>query len=98
MKYVNICGIPHKVIYAKDNFNTDLHLGEIKYDKAEIRINADVDKGLQREAECHEIAHGILVHIGRSDLSNDETFVTALGNALMQSFTPLIREEKTDDN
>ena len=30
--------------------------------------------------------HGILVHIGRGDLSNDEVLVTSLGNAVAQTF------------
>jgi hypothetical protein len=38
------------------------------------------------ETITHEIIHAILVHIGRSDLSEDETFVQALGNAVYQTF------------
>lgn len=30
--------------------------------------------------------HGILFHIGREDLSNDETLVQSLGNAISQAF------------
>ena len=36
--------------------------------------------------------HGILVHIGRADLSEDETFVQSLGNAIFQSFKPIVEE------
>jgi len=32
------------------------------------------------------MTHGILVHIGRQDLANDETFVQTLGNAIFQGF------------
>lgn len=97
MKYVNICGISHQIHYEHDNFNTDLHLGEIQYDKALIRINVDATPEIQRETLCHEIAHGILIHIGRNDLSNDETFVAALGNALNQSFIPKVHDDDTEE-
>lgn len=30
--------------------------------------------------------HGILVHLGYTDMSNDEQFVQALGNAIYQGF------------
>ena len=96
-KFVNICGIPHKIYFQKDSFNTDMCLGDIQYDKAVIRINDESAPDIKREALCHEIAHGILIHIGRADLSNDETFVTALGNALNQSFNPAIYSEKTEE-
>ena len=39
---VNICGIPHKVIYCKDSFDIDTHLGMICYKENEIRINEDM--------------------------------------------------------
>lgn len=28
---VNICGIPHKVIATEDNFDLDVHFGQIDY-------------------------------------------------------------------
>ena len=83
---VNICGIPHTVIEKEDSFDVDSHFGQIDYRKAEIIINKDMPKEMKAETLCHEIVHGILVHIGRQDLSNDETFVQALGNAINQSF------------
>ena len=87
---VNICGIPHIIEYKEDNFNSDLHLGDIHYGEAKIQINRGVSKSIQHEALCHEILHGILIHMGRDDLNNDEPFVTCLGNAISQSFTPKI--------
>ena len=83
---VNICGIPHKVIYCKDEFNTDTHYGQIDYGKSVIKISEDISKEQQDETLCHEILHGILVHIGKAQLSQDVGFVTCLSNAIYQSF------------
>ena len=83
---VNICGIPHTVKYVDDFFNVDLHLGQINYAKAEILVNKDMPPAMTRETICHEMVHGILVHTGYTELSNDETFVQSLGNAINQSF------------
>ena len=93
MKYVNICGIPHNVIYAQDVFNTDLHLGQIDYQKCEILLNSEIPKELKDEVLCHEIVHGILMHIGYDELSQDEKFVQQLGNAINQTFAIRIREQ-----
>ena len=95
---VNICGISHKVIEVEDSFDSDMHLGQIDYKKAEIRINKNASSAIKEETICHEVLHGILVHIGRDDLSEDETFVTSLANAIYQGFAVIdlskIRGEK----
>lgn len=83
---VNICGIPHRVTEKEDYFDADTHLGIIDYSKAEITINSTMPEVLKKETLCHEMTHGILVHIGRNDLANDETFVQTLGNAIFQGF------------
>lgn len=83
---VNICGLEHTVKYHDDAFNVDDHWGMIDYAKCEIRINKDMNIAAQEETLCHEIVHGILVHIGYDELSQDEQFVQALGNAIFQSF------------
>lgn len=83
---INICGIPHEVVECEDKFDVDMHLGQIDYKHAKILINKDANIEIKSETLCHEIMHGILVHIGRDDLSNDEQFVTALGNAIYQAF------------
>ena len=88
---VNICGIPHTVKYVKDIFDYDTHFGQINYKEAEILINEDATDEIKKEVLCHEIVHGILIHIGRNDLSNDETLVQALGNAINQAF--VVRKE-----
>jgi len=83
---INICGIPHEVVECEDAFDVDMHLGQIDYKNAKILINKDAAMEIKSETLCHEIMHGILVHIGREDLSQDETLVTALGNAIWQTF------------
>ena len=86
LKKVMICGISHEVIETEDKFDYDAHFGQIDYKKAEILINKDLSEELKQETLCHEILHGMLVHIGRPDLSQDESFVTALSNAIYQAF------------
>jgi len=89
---VNICGIPHTVILRKDDFDSDAtHFGQIDYKSAVIKINEDVSSEQREETLCHEILHGILMHIGRQDLGTDEQLVSVLGNAINQSF--LVKKE-----
>lgn len=83
---VNICGIPHEVIEHDDNFDIDAHFGMIDFKKCEIRINKGMSEECKKETICHEIVHGILVHLGYHEQSNDEQFVQALGNAIYQTF------------
>lgn len=44
---------------------------------------------------CHEILHGILVHLGYNEQSQDEQFVQAVGNAIYQTFQ--IKKEGAED-
>lgn len=83
---VNICGITYEVIQKEDSFNTDLHFGQIDYGKCEIKVNKDLPGPLMKETICHEMVHGILVHLGYNEQSHDEQFVQALGNAIAQGF------------
>lgn len=83
---VNICGIPHKVIEYEDTFNADTHFGQIDYKTCEIRINNDMPQEIKDETLCHEMVHGMLVHMGYDELSQDEKFVQAMGNAIYQGF------------
>lgn len=84
---VNICGVPHRIIECKDNFDVDCHFAMIDYKACEIRVNRDLTDEAKKEAICHEVVHGMLIHLGYNDQSNDEQFVQALGNAIYQSFT-----------
>lgn len=84
---VNICGVMHEVIECEDAFDSDAtHFGQIEYREARIKINKDMNLDIKKETICHEMVHGMLIHLGYSDLSNDEQFVQALGNAIMQGF------------
>ena len=84
---VNICGIPHEVVMKEDAFNAgDTHMGEIEYCKQQIRINKDMPEEITKETICHEMVHGILVHIGRDGLAGDESFVQTFANAIYQGF------------
>ena len=83
---VNICGVPHEVVELDDNFDVDTHLGQIDYRHCEIRLNKDMSEVAKEETLCHEMLHGMLVHIGYENLSQDEQFVQALGNAIYQGF------------
>ena len=89
---VNICGIPHKVIEVEDKFDIDTHFGQIDYLKCEILINANMPNESKHENLCHEILHGILLHLGYTKECQDEQFVQAVANAISQTFS--IKEEK----
>jgi hypothetical protein len=93
---VRICGIPYKIIECEDNFDVDLHFGEIKYDKGEIHINKSLTNDIKEEALCHEIMHGILVHLGYNEQSQDEQFVQAVSNAIHQTFR-IIKKGENDE-
>lgn len=93
---VNICGIPHKVIEIEDNFDLDVHFGQIDYKKCEIRINKSLSSDGKHEALCHEIIHGIFVHLGFNKFSQDEHLVQALGNAIFQSFDVRFQFEESE--
>lgn len=94
---VNICGIPHTVIGCEDHFDVDTHFGQIDYKACEIRINKDLATEAMEETICHEMIHGILVHLGYSEQSQDETFVQALGNAIYQGFVVRVIEESDSE-
>lgn len=93
MKTISICGIPHTIEDKEDAFDMVTNFGMINHANCKIFINKDLPKKLYEEALCHEILHGMLVHIGRDDLSGDETFVQSLANAISQSFTPNVSRE-----
>lgn len=81
-KTVTICGIRHTVEYVKDQFDVDTHFGQINYKEAQILINEDAAESIQSETLWHEIVHGILMHIGRSELNDDEALVNLIALAL----------------
>lgn len=86
MMIIKICGVPHKIVECEDKFDTDLHFGLIDYKTCEIRINKDISDESKKETLCHEVLHGMLIHLGYAELSQDEQFVQGLGNAIYQGF------------
>lgn len=84
---INICGIKYDVVECEDAFDVDKHFGQIDYMQAKIKVNKSMCDQIKQEAICHEMVHGILVHLGYNEQSQDEQFVQALGNAIMQGFT-----------
>lgn len=83
---IKICGVTHEIIECKDSFDVDAHFAQIDYKACEIRVNQDMTQEVKEEAICHEIVHGMLVHLGYNEQSQDEQFVQALGNAIFQTF------------
>ena len=84
---VNICGIQHEIVECEDSFSADAtNFGEIDYKACKIRINKDMAYEAKEETIIHEMIHGILVHLGYSEQSQDEQFVQALANAIYQGF------------
>ena len=92
MQKIKICGVTHAIVETKDKFNMDLHFGQIDYGACEILINKDLTEEGKKETLCHEILHGMLVHLGYNDYAQNEQFVQALGNAIYQSFDIKIEE------
>ncbi len=86
---MKICGVNYEIVEEDDIFNSDgNHFGQIDYMKGKIYLNKNLSDDVKQETLCHEITHALLVYIGRQDLSNDEPFVQALGNAIHQTFIP----------
>lgn len=84
---VNICGIEHEILHEEDKFDAQqTHFGQINFADAKILINRNIAKSIQEETLCHEVIHGILVHLGYEELNDNEQFVSALSNAICQSF------------
>lgn len=84
---VNICGIPHEVVEHDDVFDAnEIHFGQINYKTCRISISKGMTEEMKNQALCHEMLHGILVHLGYNEQSADEQFVQALASAINQSF------------
>lgn len=87
MKKVKICGIPYKIIEKECIESSNGRcLGLITYDEGTIEIRKGQQPDYYRQTLIHEVVHGMLVMIGRNDLSEDETFVQSLALAISQTF------------
>lgn len=84
MGKVMVTGIPFEVQECHENFG-DGSCGEIEHRKQIIRINEDMALEYKKQTLIHEMVHGILVIIGRNDLSEDETFVQSLTQGIYTS-------------
>jgi hypothetical protein len=91
MRKVMVAGIPFEVQECHENFG-DGSCGEIEYRKQTIRINEDMAPEYKEQTLIHEIVHGILVSIGRNDLSDDEVFVQSLATGIYTSSLELKEE------
>ena len=85
---VDICGIPHEVKYV-DSIDEELDgitQGKILYSKGIILIRKDLPKEIENEVLIHEITHGMLMHLGKHDMSSDEEFVQLLAHGINMCF------------
>lgn len=88
MKKIKIGGIPFKVVEVDtiDEEEEGITQGQIIYSQAKILLKKSLPKKLKKSVLYHEMVHGILVELGYSELSNDETFVQALSQELLRMF------------
>lgn len=86
-KIVKICGIPYEII-DKDFIEScsGRCVGLITYDEAKIEMRKGQHPDYYKQSLVHEVVHGMLVMIGRNDLTDDETFVQSLALAISQTF------------
>lgn len=87
MTIVKICGVPYEII-DKDYIESGdgRCLGMIYYDECKIEIRKGQHPDYYMQSLVHEVVHGMLVMIGRNDLSADETFVQTMALAITQTF------------
>ncbi len=88
MKKIKIGGIPFKVVEVDtiDEEEEGITQGQIIYSQAKILLKKSLPKKLKKSVLYHEMVHGILVELGYSELSGDETFVQALSQELLRMF------------
>ena len=84
---MKICGVNYEIVETEDMFDSDVtHFGQVDFKRAKIYINKDMSDDVKAETLVHEVTHAMLVYIGRQDLTEEEPFVQALGNAIFQTF------------
>lgn len=96
MNKINICGIPFTISEVDEipaDVKGEIIHGEISHSRAEILLRESLPDELKQLALIHEWVHGVLVMIGRTDLSDDETLVQNIALAINQTF-----EIKKGDN
>lgn len=97
MRVIKICGIPYKIIEKECiESSSGRCLGLITYDEGTIEIRKGQQPDYYKQTLIHEVVHGMLVMIGRNDLSEDETFVQSLALAISQTFELNIKTSEED--
>lgn len=97
---IRICGIPYRLKYEDviDENEEGIICGKIIPSKNIIKLKKGMTTESEREVLIHEMVHGILNHLGKSELSCDEEFVQLMANAIYNHFE--IRDdiyEEVDD-
>ena len=87
-KKVNICGVPYKVkeVQSIDEGEEGIIQGKISPHETTILLKKSLPKKLKKSVLFHEILHGLLIELGYNDLSENETLVQSLSNAMYQTF------------
>ena len=83
---VTICGVPHTIDIVDDKFGNNDLLGQIEYAPAIIKLNGKMSDEMFNITCIHEVVHGMLVHLGYNQLSDDEVFVSSLAYAIEGTF------------
>ncbi|WP_143147414.1 hypothetical protein [Butyrivibrio hungatei] len=84
---VNICGVPHEVVFKDDSFTAcETHFGEIKYKECKITLSTGMPPEMEKQTLIHEMVHGFFTHLGYNNLAGDEVLVQSLAQAMAQSF------------
>ena len=83
---INICGIPYKITFGKNDYDPTDQFGQIIYTKGEIIINPDMPEKLQMQTLIHEWVHGVLTLSGYNKETEDELLVNSLAIAISGTF------------
>ena len=83
--FVDVCGVPFKVVEVDSNSRTDMSMGRSDSKTATITINRDMPKEQKETTLVHEWIHSVLDCTGFGEYSNDERLVCALQNELYRA-------------
>ena len=83
--YVDVCGIPFKVVEVDSNSRADMSMGRSDCKTATITLNRDMPKEVKQSTLIHEWIHAVLDCAGFGEYSNDEKLVCALQNELYRA-------------
>ena len=87
---INILGLEYQIKIVSTVDRHQALWGKINYETQEIVISSNISSQHQLQTIIHELLHGILTHLGYSNHSDDEQFVTAVSAALYQSLAPFL--------